>query len=326
MKAALHDQYGSPDVVRLVDLDRPVPTGEQVLVEVRAASVNRADLDAIEPRPQLARSFMGLRRPRRQRVGIDVAGVVVATGPDVTRFAPGDHVFADLFGSREGTFAELVCEDEKRFEPMPAGMTFQAASTLPHSAVLAVQGLRLRDGRTPGPGDRVLIDGASGNVGPFAVQIAKARGLRVTGVCRASKVDFVRSLGADDVIDYTTTDYTRAGVRYDWIVDTDSHHSVLAVRHALRRGGVYVSLGGDDAALLSLIAAPVVSRAVGRHMGLMLWWKPFNREDVAGLGQLIAAGQLAPAIDRTFALDDVVSALRWVHDGHARGKVVIVPS
>jgi NADPH:quinone reductase-like Zn-dependent oxidoreductase len=145
-------------------------------------------------------------------------------------------------------------------------------------------------------------------------------------VSRTGKLDFVRSLGADHVIDYTTTDYTRAGVRYDWIVDTDSHHSVLAVRHALQRGGVYVSLGGDDAALLSLIAAPVVGRAVGRHMGLMLWWQPCNREDVAGLGQLIAAGQLAPAIDRTFALDDVVSALRWVHDGHARGKVVIVPS
>jgi NADPH:quinone reductase-like Zn-dependent oxidoreductase len=327
MKAAIRDRYGSPDVVRVVEVDRPVPTEDRVLVQVRAASVNRADLDGIAPRPQFSRAFLGLRRPRNPRIGIDVAGIVTAIGPDVTRFRPGDEVFADLFGhGREaGTFAEYVCAREKAFETIPTGMSFEDASTLPHSAVLALQGLRVRDGRTLQPGDRVLIDGASGNVGPFAVQIARALGCEVTGVCRTEKVEFVRSLGADHVIDYTTTDYTRAGVRYDWIVDTDSHHSLLAVKRALRPGGVYNTLGGTDRDILSLIVAPVVGRAVGRRMGLMLWWKPFNRDDVARLKELIAAGKLAPSIDRRFSLDEVVDALRWVNDGHAKGKVVILP-
>jgi NADPH:quinone reductase-like Zn-dependent oxidoreductase len=326
VKAAVRDRYGSPDVVRLVEVDRPVPTEDRVLVQVRAASVNRADLDGITPRPQFSRAFLGLRRPRNLRIGIDVAGVVTEVGPDATRFRPGDEVFADLFGFGQGAFAEYVCAREKAFETIPTGMSFEAASTLPHSAVLALQGLRVRDGRTPQPGDHVLIDGASGNVGPFAVQIAKALGCEVTGVCRTGKVDFVRSLGADHVLDYTKTDYTRAGIRYDWIVDTDSHHSLLAVKRALRPGGVYNTLGGTDRAILSLIAAPIVGRAVGRRMGLMLWWKPFDPDDVARLKELIAAGKLTPAIDRTFSLDDVVDALSWVHDGRAQGKVVIVPA
>ena len=325
MKAAVRHRYGSPDAVELVDLEPPVPTGDRILVQVRAASVNRADLDALAPRPQFARLFIGVRRPRVPRLGIDVAGVVTAVGPDVTRFKVGDHVYADLFGSREGTFAESVCERERRFEPVPAGVSLDDASTLPHSAVLAVQGLRLRNGRTPRAGDRVLIAGASGNVGPFAVQIAKALGCEVTGVCRTEKVDFVRSLGADHVIDYTTTDYTRTRDRYDWIVDTDSHHGPLAVRRALRPRGAYISLGGNDAALLKLIAAPVVGRATGHRMGLMLWWKPFHRPDLARIQELMAAGQLKPAIDRRFGLDEIVDALRWVDDGHAKGKVVVVP-
>jgi NADPH:quinone reductase-like Zn-dependent oxidoreductase len=204
-------------------------------------------------------------------------------------------------------------------------MSFEDASTLPHSAVLAVQGLRLRSGRTPQPGDRVLIAGASGNVGPFAVQIAKSMGCEVTGICRTEKLEFVRSLGADHVIDYTTTDYTRSGERYDWIVDTDSHQSALAVRRALRPGGAYVSLGGNDAAFLKLIAAPVIGRATGHSMGLMLWWKPFNRDDIATVTDLIAAGKVKPAIDRRFSLDQAADALRWVYDGRAKGKVVIVP-
>ena len=326
VKAAVRDQYGSPDVVRLVNVDRPVPSEDRVLVQVRAASVNRADLDGITPRPQFSRAFLGLRRPRNPRIGIDVAGVVTEVGPAVTRFRPGDEVFADLFGYGQGAFAEYVCVREKAFETLPTGMSFEDASTLPHSAILALQGLRVRDGRTPQPGDRVLVDGASGNVGPFAVQIAKSLGCEVTGVCRTEKTEFVGSLGADHVIDYTTTDYTRAGVRYDWIVDTDSHHSLLAVKRALRPGGVYNTLGGTDRDLLSLIAAPVVGRAVRRRMGLMLWWKPFNPDDVAKLKELIAAGQLRPSIDRRFALDDIVAALRWVHEGRAKGKVVIVPA
>jgi NADPH:quinone reductase-like Zn-dependent oxidoreductase len=325
VRAAVCDRYGSPDEVRVVDVERPVAAADRILVEVRAASVNRADLDAIQPRPQFARAFMGLRRPRNRRCGIDVAGVVAEVGPEVSDFRPGDRVFADLFAHGSGAFAEYVAAREKAFQPIPDGMSFEEAATLPHSGVLALQGLRLRSGVTPSAGARVLIGGASGNVGPFAVQIARAMGCEVTGVARTEKLDFVRSLGADHVIDYTTTDYTRTLERYDWILDTDSHHSALAVRRALRPGGTYVSLGGDDAALLKLIAAPLIGRAVGKRMGLMLWWKPFLPADVNRLTELIADGKVRPMIDRTFPLDRIVEALHWVEDGNARGKVVILP-
>jgi len=323
VKAAVRHRYGSPDAVELVDVAQPVPTEDRILVQVRAASVNRADLDALAPRPQFARLFIGVRRPRVPRLGIDVAGVVTAVGPDVTRFKIGDHVYADLFGSREGTFAEFVCEREKRFEAVPAGVSLEDASTLPHSAVLAVQGLRLRNGRTPGAGDRVLIAGASGNVGPFAVQIAKALGCEVTGVCRTEKVDFVRSLGADHVIDYTTTDYTRTGP-YDWIVDVDAHQGILGWRRALRPNGVYVAMGGPGSWIFqALFVGPIASLATGKRMGLLLGWKPFKPEDVAELERLIAAGKIKPVIDRRFPLSQVVEALRYVDDGHPKGKVVI---
>ncbi len=197
MKAAIRERYGSLDRVELRDVDPPVPAGDQVLVRVVAASVNRADLDGLGPKPAFARLFMGLRAPRNPWIGIDVAGVVEAAGPAVTRWRPGDRVFADLFLHGQGAFAELVCARETAFQAVPDGMDLEVAATLPHSAVLALQSLRLRDGRTVGRGDRVLIDGASGNVGPFAVQIAKARGAGVTGVASPAKLDFVRSLGAD---------------------------------------------------------------------------------------------------------------------------------
>jgi NADPH:quinone reductase-like Zn-dependent oxidoreductase len=324
MKAVVQDRYGTIDVVRLTDVDRPEPADDQVLVRVRAASVNRADLDGLGPKPGFVRLFVGLRAPRNHRVGIDVAGVVEAVGSTVTRFKPGDEVFADLFAFGQGAFAEYVCTREKAFQPMPAGMTFEEAATLPHSAILALQGLRLRNGRTIRPGDKVLIDGASGNVGPFAVQVAKAMGAEVTGVCRTEKMDFVRSLGADHVLDYTKVDYTKAVERYDWIVDTDSHHSIFSVRRALRPNGVYVTLGGTTLSIFgSLLLGPLISRFSDRWSGLLLWWKPFNPDDVATLKELIAAGKVKPIIDRRYPLNDVVDALRWVDEGHARGKVVI---
>jgi NADPH:quinone reductase-like Zn-dependent oxidoreductase len=324
MKAAVQDRYGTVDVVRLTDVERPVPSDNQVLVRVHAASVNRADLDGLGPRPAFARLFVGLRAPRNQRIGIDVAGVVESVGPNATRFKPGDRVFSDLFSFGQGTFAEYVCAPERAFLSIPNGMSFEDAATLPHSAVLAVQGLRRRNGRSPKPGDKVLIDGASGNVGPFAVQIAKSMGAEVTGVCSTDKVDFVRSLGADHVIDYTKVDYTSTGERYDWIVDTDSHHSILRVRRALRPNGVYVTLGGTSVPIFAgMLVGPVISMFSDRWTGLMLWWKPFNRDDVATITALIAAGKVEPVIDRRFPLSEVVDALRWVDDGHAKGKVVI---
>jgi NADPH:quinone reductase-like Zn-dependent oxidoreductase len=326
MKAATRERYGSVDVVEVREIEQPSPVEDQVLVRVRAASVNRADLDGLKPRPQFIRLFMGIRVPRQHRLGADVAGEVEVVGPGVTRFKPGDRVFADMFSFGAGSFAEYVCAPERAFLPIPSGLTFEDAATLPHSAVLAVQGLRLRNGRTIKAGDRVLIDGASGNVGPFAVQVAKALGAEVTGVASPEKLEFVRSLGADHVIDYRTTDYTKAGKRYDWIVDTDSHHSLFAVRRALVPGGVYVTLGGTSwPILVSLLVAPFLSRAAGKRMGLLLWWKPFNPPDVDRVTGLIAAGRVRPAIDRRYPLDQVVDALRWVDDGHARGKVLVVP-
>src|SRR5262245_7785059 len=223
MKAAFRDRYGTPDVVELRDVDVPAAVDDRVVVRVQAASVNRADLDGIQPRPEFVRLMIGIRAPRNPAVGIDVAGVVEAVGPGVTRFRPGDRVFADLFPFDAGAFAEYTSAPERAFQPIPDGMPFEVAATLPHSGILAIQGLRLRNGRTVRPCDKVLISGASGNVGPFAVQIARHLGAEVTGVCRTEKLDFVRSLGADHVIDYTTTDYTRTGERYDWILDTDSH-------------------------------------------------------------------------------------------------------
>ena len=325
MKAAIRDRYGTVDQVRVEEVPTPEPVDDQVLVRVHAASINRADLDAIKPRPAFVRLFIGLRAPRDRRLGLDVAGVVESVGGAATRLAPGDRVFADLFVySGQGAFAEYVCVPEKAFERIPDGLSFEEAATLPHSGVLAIQGLRLRDGRTITPGDKVLIDGASGNVGPFAVQVAKAMGAEVTGVASRGKLDFVRSLGADHVIDYTQVDYTRAGKRFDWILDTDSHHSLLRVRHALKPGGVYVTLGGTSVPILAgILAAPFVSRATGLTMGLLLWWKPFDRGDLARLIGLIAEGTVKPAIDRRYPLSEVKDALRWVDDGHAKGKVII---
>jgi NADPH:quinone reductase-like Zn-dependent oxidoreductase len=327
MKAAIRDRYGPPDVVRVEEVDKPVPAGDQVLVRVQAASVNRGDLDGLTPKPSFARLFMGLRAPRDRSVGLDVAGVVESVGPAATRFKPGDRVFGDMFLFGTGAFAEYVCAPQKAFEAIPAGMTFDDASTLPHSAVLAVQGLRLRGGRTIRPGDKVLIDGASGNVGPFAVQIAKALGAEVTGVASTDKLDLVRSLGADHVIDYTKVDYTKTGERYDWIVDTDSHHSIFEVRRALRPNGVYVTLGGTTSTIFTgVLVGPLISLVSNRWSGLLLWWKPFKAEDVATVTELIAAGKVKPVIDRRFPLSQVVDALRWVDEGRARGKVIIMPS
>jgi NADPH:quinone reductase-like Zn-dependent oxidoreductase len=326
MLAAVRDRYGPPDVVRLEEVPTPVPSEDRILVRVRAASINRGDLDGILPKPQFVRLFMGLRRPRNHRVGIDVAGVVEAVGPDVTRFKPGDGVFGDLFPAGFGSFAEYVCARERVFQPKPPSLSFEETSCLPHGAILALQGLRLRDGRTLAPGDRVLIGGASGSVGPFAVQIAKSMGAHVTGVARGEKLDMVRALGADRVIDYTKVDYTTTGDRYDWILDTDAHQSMLRVRRALRPGGVYLTLGGSDRSLFdALLIGPVITLASDKRVGLMLWWKPFQPDDVARLTELVEAGTVKPVIDRTYPLTQLVEALHWVDDGHARGKVVVIP-
>jgi NADPH:quinone reductase-like Zn-dependent oxidoreductase len=314
-------------VLELHDLAPPVPGDGEVLVRVKAASVNRADLDALYARWAFLRLFLGVRAPRNRRLGIDAAGVVESVGTGVTRFQPGCRVFADLYPYTQDAFSESVVAPERAWATIPDDLTFEQASTLPHSAILALQALRLRDGRTVEAGQSVLIVGASGSVGPFAVQIAKSRGAHVTGVASGRKLEWVRSLGADEVIDYATVDYTRPARRYDWIVDVNAHHSVLRWREAVRRGGVYVALGGDSAAWFAtaIIQGPPLTLARSGHMGLMLWWKPFDLADVETIKGMLAGGTIRPVIDRTFPLGEIVEALRYVDDGHALGKVVVIP-
>ena len=325
MRAAWRDRYGGPEVVTVRDIDRPEPNGDQILVRVRAASVNRADLDGLRPRWQWTRAFLGLRRPRNHMLGEDVAGVVEAVGPEVTGFKVGDKVMADLYSLSGGTFAEYVCAPERKFATMPTGMSFEDASTLPHSAVLAIQGLQQRNGRKVAAGEKALIVGASGNVGPFAVQIAKAWGAEVTGVASADKIEFVRSLGADHVIDYRKADSRRTGERYDWVLDVDAHHSLMSWRAALRPKGVYITLGGSTTLMLRmLVQVPILKLATDKSMG-MLMWSPFKATDVEALKVLISEGRLKPVIDRVYPLSEVAEALRHVDEGRAKGKVVLVP-
>jgi len=324
VKIAMRDRYGGPELVEIREVERPVPTEDQVLVRVHAASVNRADLDGLRPRWQFLRVFYGIRRPRSRTLGLDVAGVVEALGPGAARFKVGDRVFADLYSHGQAGFAEYASAPERAFQPMPAGLGFEDAASLPHSALLALQGLQLRDGRSVEPGDKVLIVGASGNVGPFAVQIAKSMGAEVTGVCRTEKMDFVRSIGADHVIDYTTTDYRQTGP-YDWIVDVDAHHPTVTNRRALQPNGVYLAMGGSTAWMVtSILVLPFKRLFIGRRrMGMLLSWRPFHRDDVAKLNELVAAGVVKPHIDRRYPLADIADALRYVDEGRNIGKVVI---
>ena len=323
MKAIVRTTYGSPDVLELAEIDKPGVTDGSVLVHVRAASLNAADLDYLYGKPLLTRMGTGLRAPRNRGLGLDVAGEVEAVGTNVTAFKPGDAVFGDLTAFGYGAFAEYACAPERAWATKPAGMTFEEAATIPQAAILALQGLRGR-GRQVEAGHRVLVNGASGNVGPFAVQIAKARGAHVTGVCSTAKMEMVCALGADEVIDYSREDYTRSGRRWDWIVDVIGNRSIFEIRRALKPGGVHVMVGGPTGRILqALVVGPVITLAGSRKMGLMLWWKVFDKDDVASLVELIDAGRIVPVIDRRYPLDEVPDALRYLKAGRARGKVVI---
>jgi NADPH:quinone reductase-like Zn-dependent oxidoreductase len=327
MKAAVRDRYGPPEVVRVEEVERPTPTGDEILVRVVSASVNRADLDGLYPRWAFIRLFLGVRAPRKafRRLGVDVAGVVDAVGPDASKFKVGDSVFSDISAFGSGAFAEFVCGRDKAFAPIPAGWSHEDASTLGHSGVLAVRGVGPRAGQTLGSGMRVLIVGASGNVGPFCVQIAKSLGAHVTGVASGDKLDFVRSLGADEVIDYGTTDYTRPAEPYDRIVDVTAHHALTRWRPALKAKGVYLSFGGSAAWLLaSALSGPFISLASGKSIR-PAFVAPFGEKDVERVTELAERRVLKPVIDKRFALDDVAAALRYVDDGKPRGKVLVIP-
>ncbi len=318
MLAVVGDRYGSSDVLRVDHVARPVPGPDEVLVRVHASSVNTADLDNIHGRPGLVRIGTGIRRPRKQVPGLDSAGVVEAIGPNVTSTRVGARVWADLFGTDVGAFSEYVGISESAIRPLPAEIPFEVAATAPHSAVLALQALKSGSVQS---GDRVLINGGGGCVGPFAIQIARSFGAEVTGVDHTCKLELMRSVGADHVVDYTTSDVTRNGVRYDVIVDIAATRSVVAFKRSLTATGAYVhiarSLGG-------FFSAAVLGALIGgrRRMGIFMW-VPNQPDDMSRIADLMLSGEVKPAIDRIYPLADAPRALRYQEAGHARGKVVL---
>lgn len=322
MKAIVRDRYGSPDVLSLEEIDKPIVRDQDVLVRVRAASMNADDLEYLYGKSPFTRMAIGLSKPRIRGLGVDVAGQVEEVGKNVTEFRAGDEVFGNMTVYGLGAYAEYVCAPARAFALKPASLSFEEAATIPQSAVLALQGLRGK--RQIQPHDHVLINGAGGNVGPFAVQIAKHFGAEVTGVDRTEKLDMVRSVGADHVIDYTREDAIRNGQRYDLILDVVARRSMWEWRRVLKPGGAYVMLGASTGLLVQgAFLGPLISIAGSRKMAVMWWWKPFHQEDVAFLKQLIEAGHLAPVIDRSYPLSAVPEALRYLQEGLARGKVVI---
>jgi NADPH:quinone reductase-like Zn-dependent oxidoreductase len=318
LKAVVYTQYGSPDVLQIKEVAKPIPTDDEVLVKVQAVSVNRTDWEGLIGKPFYAR-IGGLLKPRRQILGSDIAGRVEAVGGNIRRFKPGDEVFGDILG-RMGGFAEYVCVRERALALKPAGMTFEEVAAIPQAAVIALQGIR--DKGQVQPGQKVLINGAGGGTGMFAVQLAKLYGAEVTGVDNTGKLDFMRSLGADHVIDYTQEDFTRNGKQYDLILDVIAHRSVFACKRALRPNGSYFCAGGSLAtAFQILLLGPLIRRATGRKIRFLVVHP--NLKDMVHLTELYETGKVVPVIDRCYPLSEVPEALRYVGEGRAKGKVVI---
>ncbi|MFE1289843.1 NAD(P)-dependent alcohol dehydrogenase [Streptomyces sp. NPDC058751] len=322
MKAIAQDRYGSPDVLELREVDTPAVGDHEVRVRVHAASVNARDWHFVRGDPYLARLGLGVRGPKTRIRGTDFAGRVEAVGKAVTRFRPGDEVF----GEADGAFAEYVCAADDVVEPKPAALSFEQAAALPLAGNTALMGLR--DLGQVRPGRTVLINGASGGVGTFAVQIAKAFGAEVTGVCSTRNTELVRSLGADHLVDYTREDFTRSGRRYDVVFDLVGNHSLTGFRRALEPAGRLVLSGGgvfEGGSVIGpmslLIRGQVVSR-FARHRLYVLTATP-SRENLSALRELADSGELTPVIDRTYSLDEVPDAVRYLEVEHARSKVVI---
>jgi len=322
MKAIVHCEYGGPEVLTLTDVEKPVPTDNQILVRVRAASVN--PLDLMIRGPLVLRPIVGMRKPKDTRVGVDYAGTVEAVGRNVTQFKPGDEVF----GGKNGALAEYVCVLPDRAVTLkPANMTFEQAASVPVAAITALQGLR--DKGKIKPGQKVLVNGASGGVGTFAVQIAKSYGTEVTAVCSTRNLEMVRSIGADHVIDYTKEDFTKTDQRYDLILDIVGNHSFSERRRILKPNGICVMVGAggsgwhDETAgrLMGELNAYLRSRFVSEKF--MTYLANLNKPDLAILADLMRDGKMTPVIDKTYKMNDVSSALQYLETGHARGKVVI---
>lgn len=316
MKAIVQERYGSPDVLALREIEKPVMGEDGVLVRVRAASANPLDL-TMRGRPYFVRLFTGVRRPKKPVPGVDVAGIVEAVGEKVTRIQPGDEVF----GSCDGAFAEYVCGRERNFAPKPAGITFEQAASIPVAGCTALQAVR-DHGRLQ-PEQWVLINGASGGVGTFTVQLAKAFGGHVTAVCSAGNLDLVRSIGADRVLDYTREDFTRGGQRYDLVIDNVGNRSVSDLRRLLTPKGTLVLVGAGSASsgLARVLKALAMSRFVRQR--LVFFIAKIRNEDLVALKELIEAGKVTPIVDRTYPLREAAEALRYLETRHARAKVAI---
>ena len=320
MKAIVYTHYGSPDELQFKEVAQPTPKDNEVLIKVHAASVNAGDWRLLRGQPFLMRLGTGLRTPKHPILGADVSGKVVAVGHNVTRFQPGDEVFGDLSNSGYGAFAEYVAADEAAFVRKPTNVTFAQAAAVLSAAVTALQGLR--DEGQIQPGHQVLVNGASGGVGSFAVQIAKALGAEVTGVCSTRNVEMVRGLGADHVIDYTQEDFTQNGRQYDLILDAAAHRPLTDFKQALTAQGRYVMVGGSTQRYFQMmVKGPWLSQKGGQHFGTFV--KTAKPQDLAFLQNLVDAGKVVPVIDRCYPLRDVAEAIRYVETGHARGKVVI---
>ncbi|MFQ6012603.1 MAG: NAD(P)-dependent alcohol dehydrogenase [Thermoplasmata archaeon] len=309
MKAIVYQKYGSPDVLELQEVDKPTVTDGEALVRVHAASVNPIDWHFLRGKPFVARIFAGLVKPKRKILGFDMAGRVEAVGGRVTQFQPGD----EIFGNRSGAFAEYLCVPEDGVVLKPANLTYEEAAAVPVAALTALQGLR--DKGQIQQGHKVLINGASGGVGTFAVQIAKSFGAEVTGVCSTRNLDMVRSIGADLVIDYSEEDFTQTGGRYDLILDAVGNQSLSDCRRALHANGIYVAVAG------SVVRALWLAMTGRKRMVSML--TKSNREDMGFLKELLETGKVTPVIDRRYPLSEVAEAIRYLEEGHAQGKVVI---
>jgi NADPH:quinone reductase-like Zn-dependent oxidoreductase len=318
VKAIVRETYGPPDVLHLEEVPQPTLRDGDVLVRVRAAAANAGDWHLLRGTPLPFRLVAGLRTPKFKIIGADIAGHVEAVGRNVTQFRPGDEVFGELSRCGFGAYAEFAAAPEKALALKPANLSFEEAATLPTAGCTALQGLR--KGRIP-RAQRVLINGASGGVGTFAVQIAKAFGAEVTAVCSTRNVDLVRSIGADHVIDYTKGDFARHGHRYDLILAANGDRSIRDYRRALSADGCYAMTGGSNRQLTeALLLGPLLS--IGRQQFGNVLVKS-NQADLLVLNELCETGKVRPVIDRRFPLSEVSSAVRYVEDGHARGKVVV---
>ena len=319
MKAVVYTRYGPPDVLQLANVPTPVPKDGEVLVQVHAVSLNASDWEALRGKPLYAR-IGGPFRPRHHILGSDIAGRVEAAGRHATRFRPGEDVFADIL-SHMGGFAEYVCVPETALAPIPAGMTYEEAAALPQAGAIALQGI-LDKGQVQ-PGQTVLVNGAGGGSGMYAIQLAKLHRAEVTGVDNAEKLEFMRSLGADHVIDYTRVDFTKNGRCYDLILDLAAHRSAVAYKGSLTSGGRYLYVGGSVATLLQvLLVGPLIGRTEGKKIRLLA--VRLGAQHLAPLVELCQAGNIAIVIDRSYRLSEVPEALRYLGEGHAKGKVVVI--